>query len=365
FALANSLNVAAVRVLVSLGGPAILRDRLQACGLTTLTQPADFYGLGLTIGNSEVRLLELVNAYAVLARLGLHRPWCLTTNAPPTPPERRFPADAAWLIADVLDDDGARQTAFGLGAPLRMAFPVACKTGTSSDFRDNWAIGYTPEFTVGVWVGNFDGSPMQDVSGISGAGPVLHEVFAWLHERRGTTWFARPETVVEGRVNPVTGRLLTDRTGDSAAVPDSSSPPLLAPVREVFLADSPPLLETAEDFDARGRVRLEPEYADWLASPQNSLGDRAVSDSGPTTIQITWPVAGAVLFLDPDLPDEGNRPHLQARAAGGVEWRCSTLKIDDDASGQWAELSPGRHQLEVLAPATGQRITTWIEVHRL
>lgn len=373
-ALANSLNVAAVRVLASLGGPTLLRDRLSACGLTTLGKPADFYGLGLTIGNSEVRLLELVNAYASLARLGVHLPWRLTNQTPPPTPQRLFPADCAWLIANVLDDDAARETAFGRGSPLRLPFPVACKTGTSSDFRDNWAIGYTPGFTAGVWVGNFDGSPMQEVSGISGAGPVLHEVFQWLHEHRGTTWYERPETVTEQWVNPVTGRLVArrngaaDQAGPGPATPvstDRPAPPPFAPVREVFLTRSAPPLETAADFDALGRVCLGPEYSEWLATSESPLVNRAVSNGAAAPLEITWPVAGTVLFLDPDLPEEGSRLRLQARAIGAVEWHSATLKIDADASGQWAELSPGRHRLEVLAPATGQRATTWIEVHRL
>src|SRR5207253_2712682 len=84
---------------------------------------------------------------------------------------------AAFLIADILSDNAARTLAFGAHSALRFDFPVACKTGTSTDFRDNWAIGFTPEFTVGVWVGNFDGTPMERVSGVTGAAPVLHDVF--------------------------------------------------------------------------------------------------------------------------------------------------------------------------------------------
>jgi penicillin-binding protein 1C len=376
-ALANSLNVAAVRVLASLGGAGVLQQRLQACGLTPLEQPADFYGLGLTIGNSEVRLLELVNAYATLARLGVHRPWRLTGEVPPIRPERLFPADCAWLIADVLDDDDARVASFGRGSPLHLPFPAACKTGTSSDFRDNWAIGYTPEFTVGVWVGNFDGSPMQEVSGVSGAGPVLHDVLQWLNERHGTTWYSPPGMILAGWVNPLTGKQVAFRAGPASgerpaasSAPPGNSPqhaphPAFAPVREVFLATSPPPIETVADFDASGRLRLGPEYRDWLASNDNPFGDRVASDSDGMALQITWPVAGTVLVLDPDLPGAGNRLPLRASAAGSVEWQCPTLRIDVDPSGQWAELSPGRHRLQVVAPATGESASTWIEVRPL
>ena len=367
-ALANSLNVAAVRVLDFIGGPGVLQKRLEACGLTTLTRPAEYYGLGLTIGNSEVRLLELVNAYATLARLGLHRPWRLTAGALPAKPPRLFPADCAWLIADVLDDDGAREPAFGRGSPLRLPFPAACKTGTSSDFRDNWAIGYTPEFTVGVWVGNFDGSPMREVSGITGAGPVLHDVFQWLHEHRGTSWYDRPDTVAEARVNPLTGRLASENAAGQVQPSDfgfriSDFPS--SPVREAFLAASPPQSASTGDFDGQGRIRLGPEYAEWIESNDNWLGKRAVSSDAAAPLQITWPVAGAVLFIDPDLPEDGGRLRLRARTSSIVEWHSSTLKIKADAAGQWAELSPGRHVLEALTPATGQQATTWIEVRQL
>jgi penicillin-binding protein 1C len=220
-ALANSLNIAAVKVLASAGGPAALRKRLRDCGLTTLTLPPEHYGLGLTIGNAEARLLELVNAYACLARLGEFRPYHLLAREPALlsgdraggadsrQPVRVADAGAAWLVADILSDNEARAVAFGLDSSLRFEFPVACKTGTSSDFRDNWAIGYTPEFTVGVWVGNFDGSPMERVSGVTGAAPILHELFVQLHERYGTSWYAPPANLVARAVHPITGKLLS------------------------------------------------------------------------------------------------------------------------------------------------------------
>ncbi len=358
-ALANSLNVAAVRVLDALGGPAPLLRALQACGLTTLTRPPEFYGLGLTIGNSEVRLLELVNAYACLARLGEYRPWRLTFH-PPTPPARRlFRADCAWLIADVLDDDDARRLAFGLESPLRFDFPVACKTGTSSDFRDNWAVGYTPEFTVGVWVGNFDGSPMRGVSGISGAGPILHDLFVWLRERRGVSWYDRPAAIATARVHPVLGKRLPD---DPAALPPAARREWERGVEECFLADQPPPLAGADDFDAQGRLKLPATYAEWLASGDNRLGNRAVARALTARLRITWPRPGTVLLLDPDLPDGGRRLRLRAEGPPGLTWHSDTLLLESAKGVQWAHLVPGRHRLEVIRPDTHERRATWIEV---
>ena len=214
FALGNSLNIPAVKALASIGGPAPLRERLREWGIGTLEQPPEFYGLGLALGNAEVRLIELTNCYAALARLGEYRPLRILAEPPSGQNDLIAHRAAAarrehtWLIADILADNRARTYAFGAHSTLRFDFPVACKTGTSSDFRDNWAIGYTPEFTVGVWAGNFDGSSMRELSGVAGAAPILHDVFDHLHCRFGTTWFARPDGIIERDMHPITGKLL-------------------------------------------------------------------------------------------------------------------------------------------------------------
>lgn len=387
-ALANSLNIPAVRVLDDLGGPAALQTCLETLGLTTLTQPPDFYGLGLTIGNAEVRLLELANAYAALARLGVYRPFRLLADPPPDREGQRAgrrvaDAGAAWLIADMLSDNAARALEFGLDSPLRFDFPVACKTGTSTDFRDNWAFGYTPEFTVGVWVGNFDGTPMQGVSGVTGAAPVLHAVFTQLHERFGTSWFAPPTNVVECLVNPWTGKRLT------AARPEA--------VHEKCLATCRPPLECADDYDAAGRVRLPAEYAEWLASGENWLAgrvvlaspqgvergrpfrvplpgtaaeasDRSATDAVATATappRVRSPLPGTVFFLDPDLPDAGDRVRLQAEPPTGLVWQSATLRIETVGNRCFARLTEGRHELVVRDPVSGGEAKTWIDVRRL
>ena len=266
-ALANSLNISAVKVLAEKsGGPPALLQRLRDCGVTTLPLPADHYGLGLTLGNSEARLLELTNAYACLARLGEYRScrWLLG-NRDPYPATLTNPC-SAYLIADILSDNAARALSFGVDSNLRWDFPVACKTGTSTDFRDNWAIGYTPEFTVGTWVGNFDGRPMIGVSGVTGAGPLLHEIFERLHAQRGTSWYAPPARIVERAVHRVTGHLLDAAHANG---PDA--------VTEKFAAARLPANEQESDYDEQGRIRLPSEYASWLASGDNWLAGQAVA----------------------------------------------------------------------------------------
>ena len=368
-ALACSLNIPAVRVLFERvpGGPAALRTRLRdGLGLTTLGQPADHYGLGLTLGSGEVRLLELTNAYATLARGGVARPYRLraATDAtpPPDPGHQVGDARAAFLVADILADPAARAASFGLETPLRWGFPVAVKTGTSTDFRDNWAFGFTPEFTVGVWVGNFDGSPMAGVSGVSGAGPLLHAIFERLHAEHGTTWFVPPDGIAACWVHPVTGKRLAN-DAVAASVPGA--------VREQFLAERLPALEDpTRDYDAAGRVRLPAAYANWLAGGQGgalAAGGRAVatSDGDPGRFAILSPAPGSLFLLDPDLPAAGRRLTLRTTrgGAGTVRWDCATLATHaDGGDAAWAELREGQHVLRAYDPATGERRETTITV---
>ncbi len=353
-ALGNSLNIPAVRALASIGGAPVLAERLRAWGITTLDQPAEHYGLGLTIGNAEVRLLELTNAYATLARLGEWHPYRLvegTNIEPRTSNTEPRSAECAWLIADILHDNSARMISFGANSVLRFDFPVACKTGTSTDFRDNWAMGFTPEFTVGVWVGNFDGTPMHDVSGVSGAGPILHAVFEHLHAQHGTTWYETPASIVEREVHPLTGKLLT-RAGTDR-------------VGEKFLAGQLPGEESAADYDDAGKIKLGPEYDAWLASAENSLPTRAIADeSARNSLRLVAPMPGTVFLLDPDVPTSRQVPLL---ATGGAHlvWKSATLSCAESDGQTHAEIAEGEHRITVSDPATGERAETWIRVKAL
>lgn len=184
-ALANSLNVPAVRVLERVGVPDFLA-RLHALGFTHLTKPPEFYGLGLTLGGGEVSLFELARAYVTLARSGA--PTALRTTLDGAAPAADFASaaqgDPSWaLVTDMLADPHARAGSFGVDSILALPFPAAAKTGTSSDFRDTWTAGFTRDYTVAVWVGNFDGSPMRGISGVTGAAPIWSRIMLHLHER--------------------------------------------------------------------------------------------------------------------------------------------------------------------------------------
>ena len=219
-ALACSYNVPAVRVLKEIGKDNVLQRMLQA-GLKTLDQPASFYGFGLTLGNGEVTLLDMTQAYAAFANEGLWRPARFIDSVQttegvaafvpaPGAAHRIFDARAAYLITSILKDPGARQPAFGHA--FRFPFECAVKTGTTKDYRDNWTMGYTTEYTVGVWAGNFDGSPMRGVSGVTGAGQIFTDIMATLHlshERDLPPAFGIPKGIVGIPVCALSGKLPT------------------------------------------------------------------------------------------------------------------------------------------------------------
>lgn len=196
-ALACSYNVPAVRILQDIGVDRLL-SKLHECGFRSLTESADHYGHGLTLGNGEVTLYELARAYAILANRG--RPFELTydiTSSPFNPSRKLFSESSVFFVSDILSDASARAPAFGYDSPLSLPFPCAAKTGTSSDYRDNWTAGYTRDYTVVVWVGNFDNQPMVRISGVTGAGPIFREIMLLLHRKKAPSLFPKPSPVAE------------------------------------------------------------------------------------------------------------------------------------------------------------------------
>ena len=206
-ALANSLNVPAVRVLSRVGVANFL-DRLRALGFAHLTRPPEYYGLGLTLGGGEVSLFELARAYYVLARDGV--PSALTTtldgSVPPSATAGAAAHDPAWAyVTDVIADPIARAPAFGTNSILSLPFPAAVKTGTSSDFRDTWTAGFTRDYTVAVWVGNFDGHPMRHVSGVTGAAPLWSRIMLHLYATHDALPFMPPRGYARRAICAITG----------------------------------------------------------------------------------------------------------------------------------------------------------------
>ena len=193
-ALASSLNIPAVRTLSLVGIDSFIQ-RLKLLGFTQLKNE-DYYGFSVALGSADVSLWELVNAYRTLADNGMHSDLRLTFDDKETGIRRVFSESAVFLISDILADREARSYTFSLENPLSTKYWSAVKTGTSKDMRDNWCVGYSDKYTVGVWVGNFSGTPMWNVSGITGAAPVWLEIMDHLHRQNPGEAPKPPEGVI-------------------------------------------------------------------------------------------------------------------------------------------------------------------------
>ena len=351
-ALATSLNVPAMRELADLGGPAPLAGLLRKLGvIDPHSHPESTAGLGLTLGSTPVTLIDLTNAYATLARRGNHLPPRLFTT-PQTPAATAlFSPRSAWLVTDILADPAARAPAFGRHGPLELPFPCAVKTGTSSDFRDNWCLGFTPRFTVGVWVGNFDHSPMQGITGVAGAGPIFRAAMLHLHANHATPWPEPPEGLVEITIDPRNGKRTTHPTRHSRT--------------ETCPVDAVPLPASDGDYDAQGRAYLDATYAEWLASSHNQRrGDLTLAPGRPaeSPLRILAPRPGTTYLLDPELPN-GGRLRLATNLPGLAKWHCETLTILATTPEPTVLLSPGNHVLLATDPRTGHTRQVPIHVH--
>ncbi|NBU97666.1 MAG: penicillin-binding protein 1C [Spirochaetia bacterium] len=193
-ALGSSLNIPAIRVLELVGLDEFL-GILEKLNFTNLKEP-EHYGFSIALGSLDVSLWELVNAYSTFANKGIYTGSKITSLESITPMPIYSPA-VSFLISDILSDRGARALTFGLNSPLSTRYGASVKTGTSKDMRDNWCIGYTENFTVGVWVGNYTGEPMWNVSGITGSAPIWLEVMNFLMENKKILPPSPPNDIVE------------------------------------------------------------------------------------------------------------------------------------------------------------------------
>lgn len=325
-ALAGSYNIPAVMLLEDVG-VASLQSRLGAIGIA-LPEPAPHYGLGLALGDADVSLEDLTAAYAGLARGGTwERPTHLQQHAPGDP-VRFLSAEAAFLVADVLSDPVARVPAFGRRTPLSRSYPASVKTGTSTNYRDNWTVGFTSEWAVGVWVGNFDGRPMGDVSGVTGAGPL---------------WGAVLDRAVSGGAGP-------------AASPRAPVPP--------------PTLARFDTCTRTGGAATEAcvhTVQDWAladAGPREPCplhGPRGASARRPGA-RIHYPAPETVLYVDPRLPPDAQRVPLRAEVmpdARHVTWFANGRPVgsgppDQPVLWQPAGVGPWRIALQVDGREEGE-----------
>ncbi|CAN5921232.1 transglycosylase domain-containing protein [soil metagenome] len=336
-ALGASLNVPAVRVGAMLGSDALV-ERFNALGLA-LPQTGGYYGNSLALGSADVSLLALTNAYRALANGGWYAPavWrgaglasasasasaratgagasakVASRNArrdsKPAAQQRIADAAAVFLVTDILADNNARARTFGLNSLLATRGFAAVKTGTSKDMRDNWCLGYTDRYTVGVWVGNASGEAMHNVSGVSGAAPVWQALVQHLHAGRPSKSPTMPAGVVG------------------------------LPVR--FDAQREP---AREEFFIPGT-----EQAVQRASTQSATGLPGRLKGGGERFGISTPRDGSIFAIDPDMPPASQRITFEGES--GV-WMLDGKRVGAGARLTWAPW-PGRHEL-VLLDAAGK-----------
>jgi len=262
-ALGNSLNIPAIRTLVLVSVEAF-RNRLHDLGYAGLTESGDFYGYSLALGSAEVTLWEQAQAYRTIARGGQWSPLKILEDETETSSSKTvFPEDAAFIIGNILSDRTARSLTFGMDNHLNTPFWSAVKTGTSKDMRDNWCIGFSQQYTVAVWVGNFEGDSMYDVSGITGAAPVWHNIMLALHQNLPSLPPQPPKGV----------------TYHSTAF----SPPVEATRQEWFLVDT---------ITSKIEVMTSGEIA-RISNPSNGL----------------------IIALDPDIPESQQRVLITTKGA--------------------------------------------------
>ena len=337
-ALGNSLNVPAVVTLSKLGARKAFIG-LQDCGIKFARRFSD-YGAGLILGNADIRLLDLAAAFTVFSGGGLSvEPRFLEAE----PARHRFVAssEAIAIVADILSDNDARRHTFGPFSPLAFEHGlIPCKTGTSSGFRDAWTVGTTAQHTVAVWMGNFDGKPMDEVAAIAGPAPVWRAITDYLLSHGDT---AVPATTASNRLKV---REICSLTG---LLPAAASP---GKMREWFLSGTEPA-RTATDYlrlvDGRTQIVLPPEYAGWCASAQNAFG--AVAD-GADALKIVSPRANAKFKIDTTLPASQQALPLTARAptADPVRWTVDNRTVEPQPNnGYFWPLVAGRHRVEAFS----------------
>ena len=360
-ALAASLNVPAVRTLAMVS-PDVFFAQLQAVGLP-LRESGGYFGLSLALGSSEVQLLQLTNAFRTLANGGRFSP--VAPAALPEPKQknqrqnlptftRALDEGAAFIVGDILSDPNARARTFGTDSVLATRFWSAVKTGTSKDMRDNWAVGWSARYTVGVWVGNASGAAMHDVSGSSGAAPLWAGVMAQLHAREPSVAPRPPRALVQQPVrfgNAPGGSTPLEATRSEWFVPGTQ--------QALFALATEPIAVSASGVSAKGQKDL---YSQGGASDASGSSRAAAArlasarapgagaDKALAGVRILRPVGGAIVALDPDIPPRHQRVQLLAsvapKDAPQLHWRLDGRPLGTGAQLSWMPW-PGRHVVQL------------------
>jgi len=348
-ALANSLNVPAVSLLQEIGVDS-LYDVLKELKFNGLTKRPAHYGLGLTLGNVDTSLMELVRAYSIFARKGLYcelTPFYMGEDYLCHAVENNpiISSETIDIVRDFLSDRKARQLAFGSTGPLNYEYPVMVKTGTSQNHRDNWTVAVTPEYTVGVWVGNFNGEAMQGVSGVSGAAPIAHTIVDFLYQRKPWAYWLNK----------------TDQKKQAVCVLSGQKPGrYCAMTQEEFVREHQPLSDCpvhVKGADERIYLKLgnlyrqwQQETMPWTIAKARQLVSHAVyqkHEEEDQTVRILSPQNNDVYKLDPFRPRDAQYISLLLSQDEGVDAIILDGQTINYDQSQKIYLTPGQHEVLV------------------
>ncbi|MDZ4248196.1 MAG: PBP1A family penicillin-binding protein [Patescibacteria group bacterium] len=374
-ALQQSLNVPAVKVL-DLIGVRTATDLAHQMGITTLNDP-DRYGLSLVLGGGEVKLLELTSAYNVIANQGVaavrrSNPNGTHTTATAilkvTDREKKdvtdditgnfqkgdevVSKDLAYQISDVLSDDPARAPQFGSGGPLTLPGrpDTAAKTGTTDSYRDAWTVGFTPQLSAGVWVGNNDNTPMNEAGGSRAAAPIWHDFMVRVLADKPVVPFERPEGIKELRVDRLTGLLpgRNTRQTKSDLFTDSNAPKQRS--------DAGVGIDKTE---CKPRVSLNSPSGGTIDSGSVSISATATtSGDGPGIAQVSFNVDGRVIATDTAPPFS-----TATTLSGGSHTITATARSKDCSEGISGESR--LHSERPNNPNWEKPVQAWIRGHGL
>lgn len=414
-ALASSQNIPAMRALNSHGGEKQALFILRQLGYQI---PDGNYGLGLAIGNVHVSLEEQARAFATLARGGKsprmrqyiegysreNSPKCnksqisstdaecsqqvsVKLNSPSSPNslEKNTPNDQqkrpplsvpeharpeiesqiispqdSFLIGSMLSDNNARSSGFGIASSLKLPFHCPVKTGTSSNYRDNWCIGYSRDYTVAVWLGNFDNSAMEGVSGLTGSAPIFQRMMLHLHPGKRSSYPSVPIGITQGNIDSRTGKLIVDNQ-----LLNNIPPQFIR--REYYNENQrPELIDPKRDYDSEGRAYIASDYLEWLTEagleaqkhyaihPEQKLPRRPL---------ILSPGDGIQIIIDESLPLEQQAIPLNSTLNSlRAQWSSPSLRIIRHGVKLYIIPEKGEHEVHVTDSSTGEYARSIIEV---
>ncbi len=374
-ALASSFNIPAVVTLDHIGLQTLV-ELLKKAGVETLAQNSNI-DLAITLGGGEVRLLDLTQAYSIFPNGGYriqpvfilkvadHNGKVLFQWQPTALSNQVIDTRVAYVITDILSDNGARIPAFGTHSALNIGRPAAAKTGTTTDFRDNWIVGYTPNLVVGVWVGNADNKPMVNVTGVSGAAPIWNAFIRDVLNGQPEVPFAEPAGIVHQKVCTPSGLLPTPACpltkeevfveGTVPTTHDNLYQTFMIDKQTGFLADaSTPvqrrqsqvylvLPQEARDWAARNGIRIPPQKVAVQITDQND------------DLRLLAPDPYTIFQISPLTPAETQR--LRLTVAVPPNTRSVSYSIDGNIIGTseaspwviWWPLALGNHELVATA----------------